>query len=237
MARRTASLRSSCNLLASLCVSRPGRVRSWHSSALSAKRTSLDRVTGFNEVADRVWVARYPWLDVNVSVVAGEAGLLVLDTQASAALAREVVADLRRVSSLPVLLAVNSHEHWDHTFGNGVLQAEGAELDLPRDRRRDPPRARRRGTCRRLRRRTTRAGRRSPRPRSSYPSARSRRRSRSTWATASSSWSTPAAATRAATWSSACPTPTCCSPATWSSRPTPGTCRPSAPTATRWSGR
>jgi glyoxylase-like metal-dependent hydrolase (beta-lactamase superfamily II) len=82
----------------------------------------------FNEVADRVWVARYPWLDVNVSVVAGDAGLLVLDTQASAELARGVVADLRRVSSLPVLWAVNSHEHWDHTFGNGVLQAEGAEL-------------------------------------------------------------------------------------------------------------
>jgi hypothetical protein len=50
-------------------------------------------VTGFNEAADRVWVARYPWLDVNVSVVAGGAGLLVLDTQASTALAREVVAD------------------------------------------------------------------------------------------------------------------------------------------------
>jgi glyoxylase-like metal-dependent hydrolase (beta-lactamase superfamily II) len=85
-------------------------------------------VTGFQEIADRVWVARYPWLDVNVSIVAGEAGLLVLDTQASAELAREVVADLRRVSAQPVLYAVNSHEHWDHTFGNGVLQGEGAEL-------------------------------------------------------------------------------------------------------------
>ncbi len=85
-------------------------------------------MSGFIEVADRVWVARYPWLDVNVSVVSGEAGLLVLDTQASAALAREVVADLRRISSQPVLWAVNSHDHWDHTFGNGVLQAQGAEL-------------------------------------------------------------------------------------------------------------
>ena len=85
-------------------------------------------MSGFIEVADRVWVARYPWLDVNVSVVSGGAGLLVLDTQASAALAREVVADLRRVSSQPVLWAVNSHVHWDHTFGNGVLQAQGAEL-------------------------------------------------------------------------------------------------------------
>ena len=37
----------------------------------------------FIEVADRVWMARYEWLDVNVSVVAGDDGLLVLDTNAS----------------------------------------------------------------------------------------------------------------------------------------------------------
>jgi glyoxylase-like metal-dependent hydrolase (beta-lactamase superfamily II) len=85
-------------------------------------------VAGFVEVADRVWVARYPWMDVNVSIVAGGAGLLVLDTQASTVLAREAMADLRRVSPLPVLWAVNSHQHFDHSFGNGVFRAEGAEL-------------------------------------------------------------------------------------------------------------
>ena len=50
------------------------------------------------------------------------------NTLTATALAREVVTDLRRVSSQPVLWAVNSHQHWDHTFGNGVLQDEGAEL-------------------------------------------------------------------------------------------------------------
>lgn len=85
-------------------------------------------MTDFTEVADRVWVARYPWMDVNVSLIAGEAGLLVLDTQASSALAHGVVEDLRRVSSLPVLWAVNSHQHFDHTFGNGVLRDAGATL-------------------------------------------------------------------------------------------------------------
>ena len=89
---------------------------------------ATESAEGFVEVADRVWVARYPWLDVNVSVVAGDAGLMVLDTQASAELARMLVSDLRRVSAQPVLWAVNSHEHWDHTFGNGVLRDEGAEL-------------------------------------------------------------------------------------------------------------
>jgi glyoxylase-like metal-dependent hydrolase (beta-lactamase superfamily II) len=82
----------------------------------------------FAEVADRVWVARYPWFDVNLSVVAGAEGLLVVDTLASEVAAREVLADLRRLSALPVRAAVNTHVHFDHTFGNGVLAGEGAEL-------------------------------------------------------------------------------------------------------------
>lgn len=82
----------------------------------------------FEEVADRCWVARYPWLDVNVSVVAGDRGLLVIDTNTSAAVARGVLADVRRLSSAPLLHVVNTHVHFDHTFGNGVFAAEGAEL-------------------------------------------------------------------------------------------------------------
>jgi glyoxylase-like metal-dependent hydrolase (beta-lactamase superfamily II) len=85
-------------------------------------------VSTFTEVADRVWVARYEWFDVNVSVVAGASGLVVVDTNASAAAARTVLADLRRLSSAPLVAAVNTHVHFDHTFGNGVLAAEGAEL-------------------------------------------------------------------------------------------------------------
>jgi glyoxylase-like metal-dependent hydrolase (beta-lactamase superfamily II) len=85
-------------------------------------------MTDFLEVADRVWVARYAWFDVNVSVVAGSSGLLVVDTNASDLAAREVMGDLRRVSAAPLIAAVNTHVHFDHTFGNGVLAAEGADL-------------------------------------------------------------------------------------------------------------
>ena len=35
-------------------------------------------------MADRVWVARQEWFDLNVCLVGGAAGLLVVDTQASA---------------------------------------------------------------------------------------------------------------------------------------------------------
>jgi len=85
-------------------------------------------MSDFTEVADRVWVARYAWFDVNVSVVAGTSGLLVVDTNASDLAAHEVLGDLRRLSSAPLVAAVNTHVHFDHTFGNAVIAAEGAEL-------------------------------------------------------------------------------------------------------------
>ena len=77
----------------------------------------------FVEVADRVWVARYDWFDVNVSVVEGERGLLVVDTHASRAAAEEVIGDLRRLSSRPVVEIVNTHVHVDHVLGNGAFRA------------------------------------------------------------------------------------------------------------------
>jgi glyoxylase-like metal-dependent hydrolase (beta-lactamase superfamily II) len=85
-------------------------------------------MTEFTEVADRVWVARYDWFDVNVTVIEGERGLVVVDTNASDAAARGTLADLRRLSSAPLLAAVNTHVHFDHTFGNAVFAAEGADL-------------------------------------------------------------------------------------------------------------
>jgi glyoxylase-like metal-dependent hydrolase (beta-lactamase superfamily II) len=81
-------------------------------------------VSEFTEVADRVWVARYEWCDVNITVVEGEAGLLVVDTHGSSVAAREVVADIRRLSARPVVGVVNTHEHFDHVFGNAVFREE-----------------------------------------------------------------------------------------------------------------
>ena len=77
----------------------------------------------FAEVADRIWVARYPWFDVNVTVVGGERGLLVVDTYGSAAAAREVVGDVRRLGAGEVVGVVNTHWHFDHTFGNGTFRS------------------------------------------------------------------------------------------------------------------
>jgi glyoxylase-like metal-dependent hydrolase (beta-lactamase superfamily II) len=77
----------------------------------------------FTEVAHDVWVARYEWFDVNVTVVRGSSGLLVVDTQASAPAARDVVEDIRALGAGDVVAVVNTHEHFDHTFGNGAFRA------------------------------------------------------------------------------------------------------------------
>ncbi|HET9841604.1 MAG TPA: MBL fold metallo-hydrolase [Nocardioides sp.] len=79
-------------------------------------------MTDFCEVADRVWVARQEWYDLNVCLVHGSAGLLVVDTQASARAARAIVEDVRAVGLGDVTAIVNTHEHFDHTFGNGAFR-------------------------------------------------------------------------------------------------------------------
>ncbi len=84
----------------------------------------------FQEVAPRVWVARYDWLDVNITLVGGERGLLVVDTHSSERAAREVVSDVRRLGACEVVAAVNTHEHFDHTFGNVVLREEYGDLPI-----------------------------------------------------------------------------------------------------------
>ncbi len=82
----------------------------------------VSQPTRFTEVGDRVWVARYDWYDVNVTVVEGAEGLLVVDTHASSVAAREVIEDLRRLSSRPLAGIVNTHVHVDHVFGNAAFR-------------------------------------------------------------------------------------------------------------------
>jgi glyoxylase-like metal-dependent hydrolase (beta-lactamase superfamily II) len=74
---------------------------------------------GFVEVAERCYVARYAAWDVSVGLVVGSSGAAVIDTRASAGQGREVLDDVRRlVPDSAVRWVVNTHLHFDHTFGN-----------------------------------------------------------------------------------------------------------------------
>lgn len=76
----------------------------------------------FLEVADRVWVARYDWFDVNVTLIGSDVGLVVVDTHGSTRAGSEVVGDVRRLGAGEVTAVINTHWHFDHTFGNDAFR-------------------------------------------------------------------------------------------------------------------
>jgi glyoxylase-like metal-dependent hydrolase (beta-lactamase superfamily II) len=84
-------------------------------------------VTAFVEVARDVFVLRYPVLDVNATLVVGGETALVVDTLSTDAQAAELLAAVRHVTTAP-LCAVNTHHHFDHSFGNAMLAAHGARI-------------------------------------------------------------------------------------------------------------
>lgn len=84
------------------------------------------------EIADRVWVLHHEWMELNVTVVAGDRGLAVVDTLGSGAAAAGLVEDLRGLphAGRGLVAAVNTHEHWDHVLGNATLRATWPETAL-----------------------------------------------------------------------------------------------------------
>ncbi|MEJ7742160.1 MAG: MBL fold metallo-hydrolase [Nocardioidaceae bacterium] len=81
----------------------------------------------FREVADQVFIARYPQWDVTVGAVIGTDGILLVDTRASAQQGRELLDDVCRLApDLPIRFVVNTHQHFDHTFGNIAMPAATA---------------------------------------------------------------------------------------------------------------
>ncbi len=93
--------------------------------------------TDWVEVADRCFCRRYAHLDVTSTVVAGGEGALVVDTRASAAQGLELAEDVRRLTPLPIRAVVNTHVHFDHSFGNGafagvpIVAHESVPLAMP----------------------------------------------------------------------------------------------------------
>ena len=53
---------------------------------------------GWVEIAEGVFVRRYPFLDQNIGVVVGETDVLIVDSRASERHAREIVADIRIIT-------------------------------------------------------------------------------------------------------------------------------------------
>ena len=78
----------------------------------------MTAAAAWDEVGDRVLRRRHAQLDLNVGLVLGDEHVLVVDSRAHDGQADELLAAVRLVTSRPVTVLVNTHHHWDHTFGN-----------------------------------------------------------------------------------------------------------------------
>ena len=77
---------------------------------------------GWTEIGDRVFVRRYAFYNQNIGVILARDAALVIDTRTTYPQAREILDDLRELTSAPVEVVVDSHGHYDHAFGNAVFR-------------------------------------------------------------------------------------------------------------------
>jgi len=64
----------------------------------------------------------------NAGFIVGSSGVVVVDTFVDVAPARELLAEIRKVTNLPIRFVVNTHYHLDHTGGNEVFAEAGATI-------------------------------------------------------------------------------------------------------------
>lgn len=82
----------------------------------------MEPSTPWREVADRVFVRRYEFFDQTIGAVIGAAGAVVIDTRSVPSQAEELRDDLRALTDAPIAAVINTHHHYDHTFGNATFR-------------------------------------------------------------------------------------------------------------------
>ena len=86
----------------------------------NAKPAAVRAGGTWREVADRVFVRRYSDFNVTIGLIVGEHDSLVVDTRGSERQGRELMDEIRWITRTP-LRVVNTHHHFDHSFGNRVF--------------------------------------------------------------------------------------------------------------------
>lgn len=77
------------------------------------------------KVTERVYLFRNI---VNSSIIIGDNGVAVIDTQVNQMMARRLYNAIRTLTDKPILYAINTHYHWDHTNGNVIFRQAGATV-------------------------------------------------------------------------------------------------------------
>lgn len=99
--------------------------------ALAASACAAGPDFTLEKVGDGVWAATSSDESIagaNAGFVIGDAGVAVIDTFQDARPAGELLAEIRKITRLPVRFVVNTHYHFDHVTGNNVFAAAGATI-------------------------------------------------------------------------------------------------------------
>lgn len=75
----------------------------------------------WQQVGEGVFVRRYPFFDQSIGLVVGDGACLVVDTRTTYGQARELQDDVRGLTPHPWIV-LNTHHHYDHTFGNALFR-------------------------------------------------------------------------------------------------------------------
>jgi glyoxylase-like metal-dependent hydrolase (beta-lactamase superfamily II) len=93
------------------------------------KSASVDmsepRMRKLFQVSERVWIVPPQWkyVEPTIGFVLTDEGIVVVDSGNSPDHARRALTALRHVTDLPIRYVINTHRHWDHTFGSQIFEA------------------------------------------------------------------------------------------------------------------
>ncbi|HYL64984.1 MAG TPA: MBL fold metallo-hydrolase [Candidatus Methylomirabilis sp.] len=64
----------------------------------------------------------------NAGFIIGDDGVAVVDSFVTAGAAKQLLAEIQKLTKLPIKYVINTHYHLDHTAGNGVFAEAGASV-------------------------------------------------------------------------------------------------------------
>ncbi len=87
-------------------------------------------MSAWQEVGERCYRRRYDSYDLNIGVVRGADALLLIDTRCHDREATELLDELKVFGTKPIRWIVNTHWHFDHTFGNAAVRAAAPTVEI-----------------------------------------------------------------------------------------------------------
>ena len=69
------------------------------------------------EVSDGVFARLHEGL-TNAGIIVGDEGVMIIDSLRVPSFARALIEDVRKITSKPIKYVIDTHSHWDHSWGN-----------------------------------------------------------------------------------------------------------------------